>query len=105
MPIYEYLCKQCNAIDEVKRRMADSGKPWHCHECKAVMIKKMSVPQVITKGEEIKYLHPAFGTVMTDSQAKKEAKSRGWIEVGNEDVAKHTPAPTRTSYDTSDYFL
>ena len=42
---------------------------------------------------------------MTDNQAKKEAKRRGLIEVGNEDVAKHIEGPKRISYDSTDYFL
>jgi hypothetical protein len=65
----------------------------------------ISKSNTITQGEDAPYLHPAFGTVMTNKQAAAEAKRRGWVEVGNEDVAKHTPPPARKEYEENDYFL
>ena len=103
MPTYEFFCAECNAIDEVVRPMSASGAPYQCPECYGPTVKKLTLPQVITKGLEIPYLHPAFGTVMTDTQAKAEAKRRGMIEVGNEKLDSLTPE--RKSYDAKDYFL
>jgi hypothetical protein len=76
-----------------------------CPECGAVTVRQLTIPQVITQGEQIAYLHPAFGTVMTDNQAKAEAKRRGYIEIGNEDQNKHIEPPKPASYDEPDYFL
>jgi len=105
LPVYEFLCKPCNAIDEVTRRAANAKDKYSCPECGQESTRLYSPPQVITKGEQIPYLHPAFGTVMTDDQAKAEAKRQGLIEVGNEDVAKHIEPPRRKSYEENDYFL
>jgi len=107
MPNYEYFCKNCNAIDELDRPMKHANSPTNCPECDMEMTRHYSghPPNVVTKGCEIPYLHPAFGTIMTDTQAKAEAKRRGLIEVGNEDVSKHTPAPEHKSYEADDYFL
>lgn len=105
MPIYEYLCTPCNAIDEFQLKQADSDKPRKCQDCGALMNKKMSRPNVVTRGCEVAYMHPAFGTMMTDTQAKAEAKRRGWDEVGTEDMDKVPAAPKPKSYDENDYFV
>ena len=102
---YEFYCKKCNAIDEVVRAMDHATDPYMCPECGDETRRNYTAPQVITKGEQIPYFHPAFGKVMTDKQASDLARSQGMIEVGNEDVAKHTAAPKRAAYDERDYFL
>ena len=102
---YEFYCPKCNAIDEVIRKMEHATDPYMCPDCNSVTRRHYTAPMVKTKGEEKPYFHPAFGQVVTDSQAKQMAKDRGWVEVGNEDVHKHTPGPKRVSYDSPDYFL
>lgn len=104
MPVYEYFCKKCNAIDEVVRSMAECTEPYYCPECKAMCKRKYTPPQTITQGEQIPYFHPAFGKVMTDNQAKAEAKARGFIEVGNDKQESISP-PEKKSYDENDYFI
>ena len=103
MPVYEFDCKHCNAIDEVTRPAAECKEPYRCPDCDAVCQRHYTAPQVITQGEQVKYFHPAFGKVMSDLDAKREAKARGLIEVGNEDPNKHI-APPVTNYDEPDYF-
>ncbi len=103
--IYEFYCVNCDAIDEVMRPMEESGLPYTCPECDGDTRRHYVAPAIKTQGEQIPYFHPAFGRVVTDNEAKTEARQRGWVEVGNEDVAKHTAAPTRKSYDSDDYFL
>jgi putative FmdB family regulatory protein len=105
MPTYEFFCKPCNAIDEVVRAMKHANDPYQCPDCSGPTKKLFSRVQTITKGEDQKLMHPAFGTPMTNREAAAEAKRRGWIEVGNEDVGKHTEPPKRASYDENDYFL
>ena len=104
MPTYEFFCKRCNAIDEVVRPMSESNVAYLCPECGENTQRRYTTPQVITQGEQIPYVHPAFGTIMTDNQAKEEAKRRGWVEVGNESLDSIEP-PKRESYDSHDYFL
>jgi putative FmdB family regulatory protein len=103
MPVYEFLCKHCNAIDEVKRPAAEAREEYRCPDCDSVCQRHYSAPNVITQGEQVKYFHPAFGKVMSDLEARREAKARGLIEVGNEDQSKHI-SPPETNYDEPDYF-
>jgi len=103
--VYEFYCKKCNAIDEVERKLEQAKEPYICPECKSDTVRRYTAPMVVTKGEQIRYFHPAFGKVMTDNEAKAEAKAQGMIEVGNEDMVKHTNAPKRVDYDEPDYFL
>jgi hypothetical protein len=105
MPTYEYLCKPCNAIDEVERTMEEATKPYFCADCHKVMERHYTPPQVITEGPQDRYMHPAFGRVMNDREARIEAKRRGWIEIGNEKPAEHIDPPERKSYEANDYFL
>ena len=97
--IYEFFCKECNAIDEINRPAHEATLPYHCPECDMVMKRQYNVPNTITKGEQIPYFHPAFGKVLTDREAKAEARQNGWEEIGNENVAKHTPPPKRYEYE------
>lgn len=104
MPIYEFYCKKCNAIDEVVRSMSEASTPYDCPDCGSVTSRRYTVPNVQTEGEQIPYLHPAFGTIMTDRQAKAEAKKRGLIEVGNDSQDNISP-PKHKDYEENDYFL
>lgn len=95
-PVYEFYCKKCNAIDEVVRSMHEASQPYDCPECGTRAVKRFTVPNVQTEGEQIPYMHPAFGRVMTDKQAKEEARRQGLIEVGNESLDSiEPPRPTR----------
>jgi putative FmdB family regulatory protein len=102
---YDFFCKPCNAVDEIERKMSEATLPYHCPECKAECRRIYSAPNVVTKGEDIAVFNPAFGEAVTDAQAKRMAKQRGWIEIGNEDINKYTPPPQRQELDADDYFL
>jgi len=104
MPTYEFLCRRCNAIDDVVRSAATRDLPYPCPQCHGETERHYSPPQVITHGEQIRYLHPAFGRIMSDREAKIEAKRQGLIEVGNEDMAKHIAPPKPLDYEADDYF-
>lgn len=104
MPVYEFYCKKCNAIDEVVRPMKEASDPYNCPECGLVTSRRYTVPNVQTEGEQIPYLHPAFGTVMTDRQAKEEAKKRGLVPVGDDTQESISP-PKHESYESNDYFM
>lgn len=106
MPVYEFLCKKCNCIDEFKVPEAESKQPRNCSECGEAMTRHYTPPMTVTRGNEVPYMHPAFGTVMTDSQARREAKARGWEEIGTEDINKHAPQPKKADYlDENDFFV
>ncbi len=103
---YVFFCEKCGKYDEVVRSVDECSNPFRCNSCADFMQRVYTPPQLITKGEAIAYYHPAFGQVVkSDDHARRLAKERGWIEIGNEDVHKHTPPPKRVDYDCSDYFL
>jgi putative FmdB family regulatory protein len=98
--IYEFLCKKCNAIDEIVRHHMDLDDPVICDECKSTMVRQYTPPVVKTQGESIPYYNVALGQmVKNDKEAAQIARARGLVEVGNEDVTKHIPAPRRQAYD------
>lgn len=98
MPVYEFYCKKCNAIDEVVRPMKEASLPYDCPECGSVTARRYTAPNVQTEGEQIPVMNPAFGTVMTPKQAEAEAKRRGWVAVGEDNQNSITP-PRSASYD------
>ena len=104
--IYEFFCKKCNAIDEVRRHHMDMDEPVHCPDCNGAMKRHYTPPVVKTQGESIPYFHPTLGQlVKSDAHAAEIARSRGLVEVGNEDIHKHTGPVKRHNYDSPDYFL
>ena len=103
--IYEFFCKPCNAIDEVVRPVSEAKEPYLCPECGGETVRRYTAPQVVTSGEDIAEFNPAFGKVMTRAQAQAEAKSRGWTEVGNEDVHKGVGDPKQHDYEFNDYLV
>lgn len=98
MPVYEFFCKKCNAIDEVVRSMKDASLPYDCPECGQVTARRYTAPTIHTDGEQIPVLNPAFGAVMTPRQAEAEARRRGWVPVGNDKQTSISP-PRSAPYD------
>lgn len=98
MPTYEFYCEKCNAIDEVVRSVKDSGQAYDCPECNLRTVRRYNTPNVSIEVDQTPYLHPAFGTMMTDKQAREEAKRRGYVEVGN-DTQERVAPPRLKSYD------
>lgn len=43
MPIYEYVCPECNTAFEKLRSLSQSDEPCECPACKAEAKRKMSV--------------------------------------------------------------
>ena len=84
--------------------MRDSALHYDCPDCNERTVRRFTTPNIQTEGEQIPYLHPAFGTVMTDRQARDEAKRRGFVEVGDDRQESITP-PKPKNYDSNDYFL
>lgn len=96
--IYEYSCSNCEIILEIRKRISLCDEAEHCQTCGKLLTKLISLTHSYgAKPDEPKF-NAAFGKVLTYSQAKKEAKARGMIEVGNEDVKKHLKGPRRQDY-------
>ncbi len=41
MPIYEYVCRDCNSRFEVIRPMKEADQPQHCKKCQSEHIDRM----------------------------------------------------------------
>jgi len=103
LPVYEFFCKPCNALDEVRRTVEHAKDIYLCPECGVKAQRKYTPPQITAQGESIKYMHPAFGRVMSDREAKEEAKRLGFVAVGTDE--QKGVAPTSQSYDSPDYVV
>lgn len=106
--IYAFRCQRCQAEAELTLSVheLDSTKV-ECKVCADQMVRKYEPIATWTKkGADVPYFHHGLGCVVrSDSHAKRIAKERKLIEVGNEDVNKHTSKPKRVDYECADYFL
>jgi putative FmdB family regulatory protein len=50
MPTYEFECKRCNKIYEVKRPITESDKPYKCGLCNVECDRILSSANFILKG-------------------------------------------------------
>ncbi|MBN2555250.1 MAG: hypothetical protein JXA97_04860 [Anaerolineales bacterium] len=41
MPIYEFICRQCDAHYELRRPFAEASDPFYCPECGAETVKAL----------------------------------------------------------------
>lgn len=99
--IYEYHCENCNASVDVIKPVAEYDKIENCEKCSNIMKRAFAPSRVHLYNTSVQdsYFHPSLGQVVkNDSEAKKLAKAKGWIEVGNENVHKHMK-PKRSEYD------
>jgi putative FmdB family regulatory protein len=93
VPTYDYKCPTCNHQFDVVKRIANIDDLESCPACLNSCDKKS---RIITKGKEFFGEKPdeAFYSVSLGKMVKskkdqaRQAKQRGWIEVGNEDVNK-----------------
>ena len=99
--IYEYHCNQCTRSVDVIKPVSEFDKEELCDLCHTKMIRAFA-PQklhLFNTAVQDAYFHPALGKVVRgDNHAKKLAKEKGMIEVGNERPEKHLQ-PKLNSYD------
>lgn len=89
MPTYEYLCRACAAPFDVVCPISEIDAAVVCTHCAATNDRGArqlpSRTQVYGASVEDAVYDPVFGKVIKDKKHRQaEAKSRGWIEVGNE---------------------
>lgn len=91
MPCYAYECQKCaNAFDVVKA-VADLNRTEACSECNSPDTSRV-ISRTHFYGasdwDKAEY-NPAFGKVIRNKKHRDaEAKARGMVEVGNENVEK-----------------
>jgi putative FmdB family regulatory protein len=91
MPVYDYLCQKCGTAFDVTKRIAEIDVVESCPECKSECDSKariISTPKEFfgEKPEEPFYSVPLGKWVKGKSDLRKQAKARGMIEIGNENV-------------------
>ena len=107
MPTYDYKCADCSHPFEVVKSMSQLDEMESCPSCLASCDKRC---RLITKGKEFfgekpdePYFSSALGKwVKGKKDESKQAKERGWIEVGNQSVEKNVGALHSHSMLTND---
>lgn len=97
--IYEQECTSCGNKFEVVKPASEYDTIEIC-KCGAEA-KRVPFPRKIhlsNTAVQSPYFNHALGQVCTDNEARKIAKERGMIEVGNERVDKHVQS-AETNYD------
>lgn len=89
MPLYSFKCPECEAIDQVFRKINDRDRVHCCHACEDATYKLvpcarvLEAPMVVT--DMPPYRSMIDGRMITSrSQHRDHLKAHGCIEVGNE---------------------
>lgn len=90
---YPYVCKNCEFEFLVVKSVADIDNIEPCQKCTSdltvrTIARQQSFSKIAAGDWNRKEFNPAFGKAVTPIEAGKEAKRRGWVEVGNEDPNK-----------------
>ena len=110
MPLYEYRCTQCRALEEVLQGFSDPSTP-ACPKCGSEMKRQISAPAIQFKGSGFyKTDYPsasssaasASGTSKESSDSKaSESKSDGKVESKSESKAESKSEPKAESKSSS----
>jgi putative FmdB family regulatory protein len=73
MPIYEYLCKECNERHEIIQRFSDAPLT-HCPKCGGEMKKLVSSPAIQFKGSG--FYKTDYASSGSSSTAKSDSGSK-----------------------------
>lgn len=93
MPIYDYRCKNCQDTFEVTKRIAQADEVETCPHCNSECDKDcryISRPKEFygEKPDEAFFSHALGKWVKSRKDQARQAKDKGWIEVGNDDVQR-----------------
>lgn len=97
--LYEYVCHGCGKSYEIAKPVVEFNKDEHCPTSGTTMARAIAPVRLHFYGTKVqeKKWQPAIGQAMTDREIKEHAKTRGWIEVGNENLDKHYK-PVQSEY-------
>lgn len=91
MPTYDYACSNCGADFDIIKAIAELNRQENCPSCRSEKTdRRISRTHFYGASDWDKSeYNPGLGIVTKNSKHRdREAKARGLIEVGNEDVAK-----------------
>jgi putative FmdB family regulatory protein len=84
MPIYEYLCSQCNERHEIIQRISEDPLT-HCPKCGGEMKKLISSPAIQFKGSGFyKTDYASSGSSSSKGETKSETKTESKSETKSE---------------------
>lgn len=87
MPIYEYLCSQCNERHEIIQKFSEDPLT-HCPKCGSEMKKLFSSPAIQFKGSGFyKTDYASSASKPSSSETKTESKSETKTETKSETKA------------------
>lgn len=97
--LYGYQCTACNTEWEVIKPVAEIDSPETCEKCGALGKRQISGGQHIigAKVQDPYFSHALGEVVKNDAHARKIAKQKGMIEIGNE--SQTHLKPTLHKYD------
>ena len=79
----------CEHTFEVIKSVKEINSPEHCEKCNAVAVRTIATSQAFFGANDWDTAHysPAFGKVVKNNlEARRLAKERGYVEIGNEPV-------------------
>lgn len=88
--IYPYECPQCTHQFEVIKCVADMELPEKCPKCDTISTRYIALTHFYGASDWDKSeYNPGMGIVTRNSKHRaREAKARGLVELGNEDLGK-----------------
>lgn len=84
--VYEYFCCECGRTDELVFPIT-FDREVRC-TCGKEMQRLISLGYFTGATPDSRTYNPAFGKMLNKAETKLEAKRRGMVEVGNEDLNK-----------------
>lgn len=89
MPLYEYICRECDTYFTSFRSVADHNRPCYCPECTSPANKILSAPNLSIMKKELRFAHE------TNERSAHEPKTRHGHTCGahcNHDQRESKPA-------------
>jgi putative FmdB family regulatory protein len=99
--IYVYRCDGCNNEFDIIKSVKDFDRIENCPTSGTIMTRAVAPAKLHIYNTQVQesYFHPGLGQVVKgDNHARRIAKERGLIEVGNERPEKHLKVKL-SSYD------
>jgi len=105
--LYEYYCAHCNSDWEISKKLVEIDRPEFCDDCHETLARKIS-DKISFSGHKVDdnqtYFNHALGCeVRSESHAKRIAKERGFVELGNDKPPPDNPRQKEYSLSDADY--
>lgn len=79
MPLYDYRCPDCGAVDEAQRRIAEREAPMPCQKCGGAMVPAVLTAPMIDRMFIGSTKCPGYQCVVTDRYISSTRERREMI--------------------------